>query len=189
MDSGSKPIAKDTAAARAAIEGLSKSHWNALTGAAAALCLCDVIEPGELLAATIAAYLAGERTWNHNVGTLQQIRSSMRSILCSWRKSRKLRSEVSFEDSLVAGELDDNPSWESSIMEPEREAMFGEKVEIITNHLEDDLIARDVLSALWEGMTAVEIQECLGLDPLTYASTRTRIRRKLAQLRDSGALS
>lgn len=189
MDSGLDPNAKDTAPARAAIEALTESQWNALTGTAGALCLGDVIEPGELLAATIAVYLAGERAWNHNVETLQQIRSAMRSLLFSWRKSRKLRSEVPFEEFLVAGELNDDPSWESSTMEPEREALFAEKVEIIANHLEDDLVARDVLTALWEGMTASEIQECLGLDPTTYASTRTRIRRKLAQLRDSGALS
>ena len=189
MDNGSAPKANDTTPARAAIEDLSDSQWKSLTGSAAAMCIGDVIEPGELLSAAVAAYLGGERVWNHKVETLQQIRSAMRSLLFSWRKTRKLHAEVSFEEFVLAGEWDDNPSWESSIMEPEREALFAEKVEIIVNHLEDDLVARDVLSALWEGMTASEIQECLGFDSTTYASTRTRIRRKLAQLRDSGALS
>ncbi len=59
---------------------------------------------------------------------------------------------------------------------------------VIEDAFKDDDVALDVFSGMTSGMPPSEIQESLGIDKTTYESTQRRIRRRLAQLRESGEI-
>lgn len=170
-------------AAKTAIRQMSEADLRWLTKAAKDLCYGDTIDAEDLLAEAMARYWSGVRQWNLSVSLRIQIRNAMKSIIFSMRKARARQREryleISFDALLESGSEEDIADLLPPALAPEREAKIKALYDIMKTALTDDAVACDVYEAMIAGYSPAEIQEILSITATTYASTLTKIRRRL----------
>lgn len=134
----------------------------------------------DLLQEAFTRVLDGSRRPPEGVPMVAFLAGVMRSIKEQhWRQTRrgarqlpKLRAELGAVDAQEGELTDPAPS-------PERRAIAIEEMEAINKLFEDDLPARQILSALYEGWTPEETCARFVMSKTDYDSTRKRIRRAL----------
>lgn len=175
------PISESTA--KTAIRQMSDADLRWLSKSATDLCYGDTIDAEDLLAEALARYWSGERQWNSSVSLRTQIRNAMRSIIFSMRKARARQREryleISFDALLESGSEEDIADLLPPALAPEREVKIQALYDVMKTVLADDTVARDVYEAMIAGYSPAEIQDILSITATTYASTLTKIRRRL----------
>jgi RNA polymerase sigma-70 factor (ECF subfamily) len=134
----------------------------------------------DLLQEAFTRVLDGSRRQPQDVPMVAFLAGVMRSIKEQyWRQARrgarqlpKLLAELGPIDSQEDELRDPAPS-------PERRVIVIEEMEAIDKLFEDDLQARQVISALYEGWTPEETCATYAISKTDYDSTRKRIRRAL----------
>lgn len=134
----------------------------------------------DLLQEAFTRVLDGSRHQPEGIPMVAFLAGVMRSVKEQyWRQARrgarqlpKLLAELE-PSALQEGEpLDPRPS-------PERRAIAAQEIKAINSLFEDDLQARQVISALYEGWTPEESCAFHAMSRTDYDSTRKRIRRAL----------
>ncbi len=144
----------------------------------------------DLLYASLARTLMGDRTWKDGVDFDYHLRQTMRSIGSSWRKraSKEARAgarEVRFSELWPAdGKADPKDLPEplqkflaSPLPDPEKILITRERLAAVLSALADDRPARAVIGCWAEGLNGPEIEERLAITPRQYKTTAERIRR------------
>jgi len=134
----------------------------------------------DLLQEAFTRVLEGSRRQPEGIPIVAFLAGVMRSIKEQyWRQARrgarqlpKLLAELEPTGLQEGGPLDPRPS-------PERSTIAAQEIEAINHLFEDDLQARQIISALYEGWTPEEICAIHAMSKTDYDSTRKRIRRAL----------
>ena len=139
---------------------------------------------GDLLHDAVTRLLDGSRRWPQGLSLVVFLRETMRSIVSDhWRRrsTNKIVLEAELpraEDGERSGIVENVPDLTTN---PEREASAAETLASIEEVFRDDPEAMFVIVGMANGKAPNEIQEEADMNPVRYATTQRRIRRRLAR--------
>lgn len=167
---------------KTAIENLPRVSWLRLHQIARALCRHIGSEPDDLLQEAFQRALNGRRRCPRDVDIVRFLAGVMRSIASDWSKARKRRPEVSLIAPTgmiqeVAMQLRDPQPNPHDSLAGEQEATRMK--EMILDLFADDLVAQNMLSAIFDGAEGENLRSLTDLNETEFASKRRLIRRRI----------
>ena len=138
----------------------------------------------ELISEALTRTLEGARRWNKDLGILEHLIGTMRSIATDQRRTKQVKAEILTEDveSQTENALETVYPDASALLESEQ------SISIIFKAFEEDNHAAVLIQGLFDGEKRRETLARTRMSEKEYGAARKRIFRKLVQMQEKGQI-